>query len=165
MEQAGPYLCFIYFGLNFLRSQFAFTQYYPLISAVQNGCSYSIIFKFVLLLQWTLTFWYQNPSPANVNSIATSRVVSLEEIWTLPCVTCIFNSVSVLCAIFSPLPQVHCMVSVASCSYWMNSTAWQGGQKYICWLIKETKEWTSWLYDNKTHWGLESPIPSAYRRL
>lgn len=80
MEQAGPYSC-LYFGLNFLRSQFAFTWHYALISAVQDGCSYSIIFKFILFLQWTLTFWYQNPSPADVNSIATSRtVVRLEEI-------------------------------------------------------------------------------------
>ena len=103
---------------------------------------------------------------ADVNSIATSRVVvRLEKIWTLCCVACVFGSVSLPCAILSPSAQVHCMVSVASCSWWMNSTAWQGGQKYICWFIKEAEEWRSWLYDNKAYCGLESPIPLAYRRL
>lgn len=113
MEQAGPYL-YLHFGLNFLRSQFAFTWHYTLISGVQDQCSSSITFKFILLLWWSFMLWYQNLSPAGVNSIATFRTVRQEEVRMLPCVACVFHSVFHLCAIFSPLPQVPCMVSVAS---------------------------------------------------
>lgn len=79
MEQADPHSC-LYFGLTFLRSQFALTQHYALISMVQDGFGHSVIFKFKLLFQWTLTFWYRVPSPANGNSVAISGVVRLEEI-------------------------------------------------------------------------------------
>lgn len=105
-----PLLVLLYFGLNFLRSQFAFTWHFTFISRVQDGCSSSIIFKSILLLWWTFMLWYQNPSPADVNPMATSWTVRQEEIRMLPHVACVFN----LCAIFSPLPQVHSMVSVAS---------------------------------------------------
>lgn len=40
-----PLLVLLYFGLNFLRSQFAFTWHFTFISRVQDGCSSSIIFK------------------------------------------------------------------------------------------------------------------------
>lgn len=79
MEQAGPYLC-LYFGLSQTVKPVCVHWQYALISAAQDECNYSIIFKFIFVLQLTLTFWYQNLSPANVSSIATSRVVRLEEI-------------------------------------------------------------------------------------
>lgn len=116
------------FGLTFQRSQRAFTQHYVLFSTVQDGWNHSIMFEFKLLLQWTLMFCYQIPSPVNVSSIATSKVVKPEEISAPPCMVCIFNSVSPPCTILPPVLPVLWMVSESSWNYF---TAWQWNQNYL----------------------------------